>query len=69
MKQDDLKPNFELTLENTNEEVSYITLKLGASNTDPHTLELQDARNLAYALIQHVHLAEVKRSLKRAAAK
>jgi len=31
----------------------------------PAHLSLQDARNLAFSLIQHVHLAEVRRSLKQ----
>jgi len=69
MKQGDMKPNFELQLESVSDDVTFITLRLGAAETDVLSLSLQDARNLAYALIQHVHLAEVRRSLERTAEK
>ena len=61
--------NIAITLQDPGEEMSYLTLSLGLDGNNPLSLSLQDARTLAYSLIQHVHLAEVRRSLKRAAKK
>ncbi len=58
-----------ITLQDPGEEMSYLTLSLGLDGNNPLSLSLQDARTLAYSLIQHVHLAEVRKSLKRAAKK
>ena len=58
-----------ITLQDPGEEMSYLTLSLGLAGNNPLSLSLQDARTLAYSLIQHVHLAEVRKSLKRSAKK
>ncbi len=55
-----------ITLQNPGEETTHLTLSLGTQANDLLSLSLQEARNLAYSLIQHVHLAEVRRSLKKA---
>jgi len=67
MKQGDFMHDIAITLQDPGEEMSYLTLTLGLDGNTPLSLSLQDARTLAYSLIQHVHLAEVRRSLKRAA--
>lgn len=69
MKQGDLMNDIAITLQDPGEEMSYLTLSLGLAGNNPLSLSLQDARTLAYSLIQHVHLAEVRKSLKRAAKK
>ena len=69
MKQGDFMNDIAITLQDPGEEMSYLTLSLGLDGSSPLSLSLQDARTLAYSLIQHVHLAEVRRSLKRAAKK
>jgi hypothetical protein len=69
MKQGDSMNNIAITLQNPGDEMTYLTLSLGAQANEMLSLSLQDARTLAYSLIQHVHLAEVRRSLKRAALK
>jgi len=69
MKQGDFMNDIAITLQDPGEEMSYLTLNLGLDGNNPLSLSLQDARTLAYSLIQHVHLAEVRRSLKRAAKK
>lgn len=69
MQQGDLVTSIAITLQNPEEEASYLTLNIGAQVNEMLNLSLQDARTLAYSLIQHVHLAEVRRSLKRAALK
>ena len=67
MKQGDLVTNIAITLQNPGEEMAYLTLNVGQQANEMLSLSLQDARTLAYTLIQHVHLAEVRKSLKRAA--
>ena len=69
MKQGDFMNDIAITLQDPGEEMSYLTLSLGLDGNNPLSLSLQDARTLAYSLIQHVHLAEVRRSLKRASKK
>lgn len=69
MKQGDFMNDIAITLQDPGEEMSYLTLSLGLDGNNPLSLSLQDARTLAYSLIQHVHLAEVRKSLKRAAKK
>ncbi len=69
MKQGDFMNDIAITLQDPGEEMSYLTLSLGLAGNNPLSLSLQDARTLAYSLIQHVHLAEVRRSLKRSAKK
>ena len=67
MKQGDIITNIAITLQHPDEEMAYLTLNIGEQTNDMLSLSLQDARALAYSLIQHVHLAEVRKSLKRAA--
>ena len=67
MKQGDLITNIAITLQHPDEEMAYLTLNVGQQANEMLSLSLQDARTLAYSLIQHVHLAEVRKSLKRAA--
>lgn len=69
MKQGDFMNDIAITLQDPGEEMSYLTLSLGLDGNNPLSLSLQDARTLAYSLIQHVHLAEVRKSLKRSAKK
>ena len=69
MKQGDFMNDIAKTPQDPGEEMSYLTLSLGLDGSSPLSLSLQDARTLAYSLIQHVHLAEVRKSLKRAAKK
>ena len=69
MKQGDFMNDIAITLQDPGEEMSYLTLSLGLAGNNPLSLSLQDARTLAYSLIQHVHLAEVRKSLKRSAKK
>lgn len=66
MKQGDCLHEIAITLQNSGEDVDYLTLNLGAQADQALSLSLQDARKLAYSLIQHVHLADVRRSLKKA---
>lgn len=68
MKQGGFMNDIAITLENPGEEIAHLTLSLGTQANDVLRLSLQDARALAYSLIQHVHLAEVRRSLKKSAA-
>jgi len=67
MTQGDFMNYIGITLQNPGDE-PYLTLSLGTPANGLLSLSLQDARNLAFSLIQHVHLAEVRRSLKQAAA-
>jgi hypothetical protein len=67
MQQADLNSNVAISLQNPGEETTYLTLSLGAQAQEMLSLSLQDARALAYALIQHVHRAEVMKNLKRSA--
>lgn len=53
-----------ITLQNAGDDIPYLTLSLSTPANALLSLSLQDARNLAFSLIQHVHLAEVRRSLK-----
>ena len=69
MKQGDFRNDIAITLQNPGDEMTHLTLSLGTQANHMLRLSLQDARTLAYSLIQHVHLAEVRRSLKRAALK
>jgi hypothetical protein len=68
MKQGDFMNYIGISLQNAGDETTYLTLSLGTPAHVLLSLSLQDARNLAFSLIQHVHLAEVQRSLKKAAA-
>jgi len=69
MKQGDLITNIAITLQTPDEEMSYLTLSVGEHQHAKLHLSLQEARKLAGNLIQHVHQAEVRNSLKRAALK
>lgn len=69
MKLGDVLTDIAITLQSPGEEMSYLTLSLGMQQNETLNLSLQDARNLAYSIIQYVHLAEVRKSLKRAAQK
>lgn len=65
MKQGDFLNEIAITLQHSAEDVDYLTLSLGAQADQALSLSLPDARRLAYSLIQHVHLADVRRSLKK----
>ena len=67
MKLGDSITNVAITLQSPGEEMSFLTLSLGTQHNEALNLSLPDARTLAYSIIQHVHLAEVRKSLKRAA--
>lgn len=69
MKQGDSLKNIAITLQNFGGEMVYLTLSMGGQHDAKLHLSLHEARNLASNLIQHVHQAEVRNSLKRAALK
>ena len=69
MQQGDLMTKIAITLQHQEEEMAYLILSVGEQHNTKLHLSLQEARKLAGNLIQHVHLAEVRRSLKRAALK
>jgi len=69
MKQGDLITNIAITLQHHEEDSAYLTLSVGEHQNAMLHLSLQEARKLASNIIQHVHLAEVRNSLKRAALK
>ena len=60
--------NINIALKHVNEE-SYLTLCMDTQSHEMLFLSLQEARKLASKIIQQVHQAEVKISLKSVAAK
>ncbi len=69
MKPGNLEGIIDITLQNVEADMSYLTLSLGAQQQSKLHLSLHEARKLARNLIQHVHQAEVRDSLKKIALK
>jgi hypothetical protein len=69
MTQENSTTNIDITLQQFGEEMSCLTLSVGEPHKAMLHLSLQEARKLAGNLIQHVHLAEVRNSLKKTALK
>ena len=66
MEQENIREKIDITLHNPGEEGELIKLVVGDAQNAIFCLSLQQARTLATALIQQVHHAEVRNSVKNA---